>query len=95
MSGRVGSGRVVTQRQLVDHRRHVISPKSPRIAPRPSNDESIVPEVCTPHRSSEEGLSDIEREERLIIGFLTATDRMLEALEQTGSIKIYSLLNLD
>ena len=80
-----------TQRQLVDHRRHVVSPKSPRVATAtPSN-----PEVCQTAKeppqtlpSSEIGLSDLDREERLILGFLAATDRMLAALEQTGSIKV-------
>lgn len=86
-----GLGHKRTQRQLVDHRRHVVSPKSPRLAAgTPSN-----PEVCQTAKeppqtlpSSEAGLSDLEREERLILGFLAATDRMLAALEQTGSIKV-------
>ena len=86
-----------TQRQLTDHRRHVVSPKSPRLATAtavatatPSN-----PEVCQTVNeppptlpSSEIGLSDLDREELLILAFLAATDRMLAALEQTGSIKV-------
>ena len=86
-----GKGHRLTQRQLVDHRRHAISFKSPRMALPPAfppDSEMVMPEICINHRSSETGLSDLEREERLILGFLTATDRMLEALEQTGSIKI-------
>ena len=84
-----GLGFRLTQRQIVDHRRHAIDFKSPRMTlPATTGGEAVIPEVCTAYRSSEVGLSDLEREERLIIGFLTATDRMLEALEQTGSIKI-------
>lgn len=81
-----------TQRQLVDHRRHVVSVRMirPSIAATPDNPEVCQTSVESPAtlHCSEEGLSDIEREERLIMGLLTATDRMLESLEKTGSIKI-------
>ena len=86
-------GHRVTQRQLVDHRRHVVSPKSPRLATATATPEN--PEVCAVIRqipevlpSSEQGITDLEREERLILAFLAATDRMLVALEETGSIKV-------
>lgn len=86
-----GLGHQRTQRQLVDHRRHVVSPRSPRLSAGTPCD----PEVCQTAKeppqtfpSSESGLSDLEREDRLILGFLAATDRMLAALEQTGSIKV-------
>ena len=84
-----------TQRQLVDHRRHVVSPKSPRVATATATATPSNPEVCQTISeppptlpSSEIGLSDLDREERLILSFLAATDRMLAALEQTGSIKV-------
>ena len=82
-----GLGFRLTQRQLVDHRRHVISLQSPRLSIKPSNDV-LNPEVCSTSRSSEAGLTDIEREDRLLMGLLSATDNMLESLERTGSIKI-------
>lgn len=37
---------------------------------------------------AEQGISDLERESRMVTAFLAATDRMLESLEKTGSIKI-------
>ena len=82
-----------TQRQLTDHRRHVVSPISPRVAVATATHSNL--EVCQTVNeppptlpSSEIGLSDLDREERLILSFLAATDRMLAALEQTGSIKV-------
>lgn len=90
-----------TQRQLVDHRRHVVSLKSSRFSPAAltatvtATGTASNPEVCVVEKqipevppSSEEGITDFQREERLILAFLAATDRMLLSLEQTGSIKV-------
>jgi hypothetical protein len=81
-------GHKVTQRQLVDHRRHVVSPKSPRLTATPSGSQKQERVSADILPSGEPGLTDLEREERLILAFLAATDNMLLSLEQTGSIKI-------
>jgi hypothetical protein len=79
-------GHKVTQRQLVDHRRHVIALVSPRNS---IVSDGVAVEVCDALPSmADADISDREREERMIAAFLHATDMMLKSLEQTGSIKI-------
>ena len=73
-----------TQRQLVDHRRHVISLKSPRVV----DVEIVAPDVPNRPSFSSPTLSDREREERMLEAYLIAAEMMLEALKTTGSIKI-------
>lgn len=77
-------GLKATQRDLINHRRHVTDLKPPTVAP------FVQTEPDRPARPSmsEPGLSDRDREERLLTGFLAATERLLADFEETGSIKI-------